>query len=310
MRGVVLGLVGLALAGAAASPAEAGLFSRKARPPAAAAPVAAPVADAAVAEIRRALDEQRYVDAGRQIDQALAAGARDPRLLVLLGELQIARGRCDAALKTFTDAAATASVAAAADQGEGVCLSLLGRSDQAVPVLQRAVAADRSLWRAWNALGREYDGRQNWPAAEAAYATALEVSGGKAAVYNNRGFSRLLQGRHDQAAADFVEALKNDPNLGAARANLRLALALQGDYGRATTAGPQEDRAAVLNNAGYAALLRGDFGRAETLLTEAVAGRGEFYRRASENLALARSLKARAGAETAATQGSPADAVR
>ena len=62
-------------AAVAATPVQAGIFGREQK--------AAPqVSEAAVAEIQRALDEQRLIDAGRMLDSAQVAGVRDPRLQV------------------------------------------------------------------------------------------------------------------------------------------------------------------------------------------------------------------------------------
>src|SRR5262245_61214159 len=41
------------------------------------------ISEAAIAEVQRAIDEQRYVDAGRMLDKAALAGAADPRLTIL-----------------------------------------------------------------------------------------------------------------------------------------------------------------------------------------------------------------------------------
>jgi len=257
--------------------------------------------DAVVAEIDRALAEDRLVDAGRLLDRALAAGATDPRLMLESGELHLARGRLDDAVRSFTTAQASPGLRARALQGRGVALSRLGRSDEAIAVLQQAVQADPTLWRAWNALGAENDRQRGWTVAEAAYDKALTAPGVGAEVYNNRGYSRLLQGRYPEASADFVKALERDPALDAARTNLRLSLALQGDYGRATSVGAIDQRAAALNNAGFAALLRGDFDQAEGLFNQAIEVQGKFYARAHENLALARSLRSQAAAGRTAT---------
>ena len=161
-------------------------------------------------------------------------------------------------------------------------------------MLEQAVQADKGLWRAWNAIGREYDMRRNWERAEQAYGVALAAPDAKiAVVLNNRGYSRLLQGRLDEASADLVRALESDPSLRLARTNLRLTLAARGDYSRAAAGGIGDDRAAILNNIGLSAALRGDYGQAETLLNQAMAARGEYYARASQNLELSRGLKAR-----------------
>ena len=148
-------------------------------------------------------------------------------------------------------------------------------------------------WRAWNALGAEYDLRQDWAGAAQAYDQAIATSGGAAIVLNNRGYSRLLQHRPDEAAPDFVAALQKKPDLAAARTNLRLALAMKGDYVRATAAGVSDDEATLLNNAGFAAALRGDYAKAKELLDRAMKARSEYYGRASENLDVVRGLSAR-----------------
>ena len=99
--------------------------------------------------------------------------------------------------------------------------------------------------------------------------TPWTASNRNAIVLNNRGFSRVLQNRLDDGIADLVAALEKKPDLAAARTNLRLAMGLKGDYDRALAAGPQEDKAALLNNVGYAALLRGDHKQAQELFNKA-----------------------------------------
>jgi Flp pilus assembly protein TadD len=184
-------------------------------------------------------------------------------------------------------------VKARVHQGRGIALSLLGKSDEALEVLKLAVAEDPKAWRAWNALGGEYDRRRDWKSAEDAYGQALAASNSAAIVLNNRGFSRILQNRLDEGVTDLVAALQKKPDLAAARTNLRLAMGLKGDYDRALAAGPQEDKAALLNNVGYAALLRGDNAQAQEMFNKAIAARGQYYGRASNNLEMAEGLKAR-----------------
>jgi Flp pilus assembly protein TadD len=56
-----------------------------------------------------------------------------------------------------------------------------------------------------------------------------------------------------------------------------------------------DDRAALLNNAGFAAGVRGDYAKAEQLLDEAMKARTQHYERAAENLKLVEALKGEAG---------------
>ena len=297
-RRLLLLVASLAGAGAVVGgPAAAGLFHHAEPKPKA----AAATDDATVAAIQRALDESRLADAGRLLDGAANAGEKDPRLVLLGGELDLARERFSDALAELKLAEANSEMRPKAEEGEGIALSMLGRSDEALAMLQKAVADDPSAWRAWNALAGEYDARRDWTNAEAAYDHAITDSGGAAIVLNNRGYSRLLQGRFAPAREDFVAALQKKPDLAAARTNLRLAMAMQGEYERAATGGLQDDQAALLNNAGFAAMMRGDYATAEDLFNRAIVAKGTYYARASQNLAVAKALAAqqKAGASGA-----------
>ena len=245
-----------------------------------------------LAQIDQALDERRLVDAGRMLDEAFMSQISDPRLLLRSGELHLARGRYQDAIQSFSDAAKSPSVKAQALQGKGIALAQLGRSDEATTSLNAAVQADPSLWRAWNALGVEADRHHDFTASEADYANAIKAPGVKAYVYNNRGYSRLLQGRYADASADFVKALELKPDLAQARTNLRLSLALRGKYSEATEISGVEDRGAVLNNAGFAAVMRGDLNEAENLFQQAVEAHTSSYGRALENLKMVKAMKA------------------
>ena len=273
-------------------------------PASAAKPSAQPTLTAAgVAEIRRAIDEQRLLDAGRMIDEAMLGGVTDPRLSLLGGDLNLVRKRYNVALTSYRMAEGSAETRAQSLQGQGLALALLGRSGEALEILKRAVAEDPKAWRAWNALGAQYDARGDWTASEAAYAEAMANSGSAPQVLNNRGYSRLLQSRRDEAVADLVAALQKKPDMTEARTNLRLALAMGGDYERATAGASADERAALLNNAGFAAGIRGDYAKAEELLSQALKVKSEYYARASENLKIVRALAAQNGANATAHAG-------
>jgi len=256
--------------------------------------------------VQEALDEKRYVDAGEMLDQASVNGVHSPELTRLNGELQLARGRFDDALALFTPLTSDPGQKARALQGVGIAQSMLGRSDKALAALKSSVDADPTLWRAWNALGREYDLRRQWDLANDAYQKALTAPGADvAAVLNNRGYHELLQNQLDSASADFVAALGKNPGLGAARTNLRITLAMEGHYDRASMTGAGDDRAAVLNNIGLAAAMRGDFIEADKLLNEAIVAKGAYYAKAADNLQFARDLAERKSAGTPAANGVP-----
>lgn len=284
MLAVVLGLLGAATA----EPADAARGSRKA--------TVQVLGDSQVEDIRRAIDEQRLLDAGQMIDQASLSGMKDPRLALLSGELGLARGRFDQAFRDFKSAESTPATLPEALQGEGIALAQMGRLDEAIATLTKAVELAPSASRAWNALGAQHDQKKDWLKAEAAYGHALAAAPGSALAHNNRGYSRLLQGKLDEAVADFVAALQKKPDLTVARTNLRLALAFKGEYARSIAGGGTDDIAGLLNNAGFAAGMRGDFAKSQELLQQAMKSKGQFYHRASENLKLVKGLEAQSKA--------------
>ena len=252
------------------------------------------LAPAEAEAIDQALQEGRLLDAGQLIDQARTVAGADPQLALFGGQLGLARRQHETALQDFKAAEAHAqgdpTLRAAALEGQGLALMAAGKNDQARPLLEQATTLSPDVWRAWNALGVLDDGKRDWGRAAAAYEKALTTSRDPSIVLNNRGYSRLLQGRGAEAQADFVAALEKRPDLVAARTNLRLALALQGNYSSAVAGGTPAEQAALLNNAGFAAGARGDYVKARELLTEAMKTRGEYYVRASENLRLFQSV--------------------
>ena len=287
-----------ALAPAAGLAAPLHLFggsSKTQQKPAASDAAAATVA----AQVSQALDEKRYVDAGDLLDKAKINGTSSVRLDRLRGELLVATGRFAEAITQLRPIAADPVEGPKALECEGIALSVTGNSEAAFAALKAATAADKTMWRAWNGLGREYDLRHDWKESKAAYAEALAAPGANTAiVLNNLGYSYLLQNEPDQAIPDLVSALAKDPGLAAARTNLRIAIAVQGHYDRAAVTGSGDDRAAVLNNVGLAAAVRGDYTEAKKLLQEAIDAKGANYDRAADNLQLAKNLEARAAEQS------------
>lgn len=250
------------------------------------------LSSATLSDLQAAFDEHRYGDAQRLLSQAVDAGVKDLRLALIEGDLNMAQGRPAEALAAYRRADADRTQRARALEGEGVALTALGRADEGLKVLKAAVAADPTCWRAWNALGVQYDAKGEWSSADEAYFHALAGSGASAVVYNNRGYSHLLRRQWTEAVADFVSALRLRPDLGEARTNLRLALALKGDYPAALKGAGVEDDARLLNNAGFAAMLSGDYDHARDMLSRAVTLHSTYYGRAAENLRTLSTLKA------------------
>lgn len=266
--------------------AQAGMFDSAPE-----APVPVPPSDELITQIQRDIDDQQYLDASKLLDQAFLNAGDNPKLILLAGELSLANGRYDVALTDFRNVDSKPEQRARALEGEGIALSLLGKSDDALSVLKSAVKENPGAWRAWNALGSEYDRRHEWKDAEDAYDHAVASPDATPIVLNNRGFSRLCQNRLDEAVADFVDALAKKPDFTAARNNLRLAIGMKGDYSRAMEGSDPANRAQVLNNVGFAALMRGDYAAAKDFFDQAIKAKGTFYSLAASNLQAAKSLQ-------------------
>jgi Flp pilus assembly protein TadD len=267
---------------ASLAPAQAGLFDSEPKKPV--------VSDETIAQIQTAFEDQRYLDAGKILDQVLLSTGSDPRVTYWAGKLNLVRGRYQDALSNFSRIKIEPVVRAQALEGEGIALMQLGRLDEALFTLQVAVRENPRAWQAWNAMGSEYDRRHDWANAENAYTHALSASDNAAIVLNNRGFSRLSQKKPELAIPDFVAALQKKPDLAPARSNLRLAMSMQGEYDRAIQGAAASDQAAILNNAGFAAMLRGDYAKAKDLLTQAMKAKKGYYGLAAANLETTQNL--------------------
>lgn len=77
----------------------------------------------------------------------------------------------------------------------------------------------------WTGMLRDEGG--DYRGGESAHRAALTIAPSHPALHNNLGYNLLLQGRHEEAAAEFRRALALDPKNETARNNLGLALSAQ-----------------------------------------------------------------------------------
>jgi len=237
-----------------------------------------------LAQAENDLRERKHDAALGSFQSVLRVQPDNPRALTGVAESYIAMGSGDLALQAYAAWPGQTAEQPQALQGRGIASLLTGDDAAAHALLTKAVEADPSLWRAWNALGLSNDRKRNWAQADQCYQRAAQANPGAAEILNNRGYSLLQRGDHAGSIPLFRQALKADPTLEAARNNLTLANALQGRYEGALTAIPSESMPVALNNVGYAALLRGDYMSAETYLSRAVQTSPRHFERANENL--------------------------
>lgn len=275
-------LLGLSVAACASEPSE----------PPSGSSLTAPLADPVqYVEIESALEAGNLIQAKNLLERAALARQKGPRYELLLAEYHLANGSTAMAGAEFGRIKDIEDVAARAHQGLGLSLIQSGDFDGALETLLTATQLDASLWRSWNALGVIYDREADYGKAADAYERAIVLQPKRSEIVNNLGFSHLLNGDLETAIDYFSEALRLRSSLDIARTNLRLAMALKGDYVAALAGSGSQDLRSLLNNAGVAALTRGDYLNAEALLTRAMEKSPSFYALAAKNLEMLQALK-------------------
>lgn len=114
------------------------------------------------------------------------------------------------------------------------------------------------------------DGKKDWKKADHFYETAAGLTTRPSGVFNNWGFSKLTRGAPRDAEQLFSQALQHDPHLFAAKTNMALARAAQGNYSLPLVRMTQQERAVLLHTMAIAAIRKGDVNVGRTLLQEAI----------------------------------------
>lgn len=234
----------------------------------------------------QALHRKKYGKVKGLLEKVFLQYPDNVRAKLLLAEMYFFQGKMGLALVSFKRLIDEPDIKARAMQGYGLALLTTGKADEAVIILQKAIEMDVALWRVWNGLGYYYDGRQDWEKSEACYSRVIALQQKSSILYNNRGFSRLLQKRTDGAIADLLKATQMAPDNMTAHLNLQLALATAGHYRQAMSLSARDLQANGLNNVGYVAFLKGDYFNAESFLTQAMETSYWFHEKAWKNLEL------------------------
>ena len=207
-----------------------------------------------------------------------------------LGEIYLQMAEPAEAIKQFTAALPSSEHDARAKEGLGLAFLKLGDNASAQRYFSEALSDDDKLWRAHLGIAELADQARDWAAAEKSYQAAIAASPQSAAIYNNLGLSYTRQRRYDEAIAQFQKSLSLRASP-AARANMRFAYAMKGDYLTALAGVSRENLSDALNNVGYAAMMRGDYDAAEAYLTRAVESRASFHSQAADNLRMLKDLR-------------------
>ena len=239
----------------------------------------------------KAIQERRYEDATNVLRRIFENDSDSTHGKILVAEIILAKGNALDAARRFDEISESPNFGARALQGKALAFFKLKRLVEGKELLDRAIKKDPTLWRSLNALGYYYDSVQDWKNATAVYDRAIELNPQNEVLFNNRGFSRLLQKQFSEAVKDLKVAVRLKPNLRIPRLNLQLALAWKGDYARAKFSTEQEKHGESLNNIGYIALLRGDLRIAEAHFLRAIEADASFNKTAHSNLNYVNKLK-------------------
>jgi len=248
------------------------------------APTPAVSSEALLTAAEADIEARRFQLAYQRLARLDPAALATPRAQLASGEVLLGLGQPKQALAQFQAVQSDEALRARAYQGMGLSLMALDDFSAAKGQLDRAVAADRGLWRSWMAIGRVHDGSSNWSEAQAAYAKALEAQPESPIVVNNIGMSLMMQHRYPEATQAFERALKADPTMEMTRTNLRIALAWQGRYDEALVGTQATGRSDALNNVGYVAMLRGDSRTAQKYFSQALESSPTYHEQAARNL--------------------------
>lgn len=217
--------------------------------------------------------------------EAVNLDPHDVVSLLKIGGIHTHRRNQPLALATYGRVLEQEPDNAAALEGAGLALFRSRRFDEAHPMLAQAVAREPRRWQAHDALGIIADLNGEHPAALAHFDQALGTHPNSARLYNNRGYSRYLDGDLDGAAEDFQRAVQADGGFERAWRNLALVRSRQGRHQDALdTLLRVADEASAMNDVGYLAMLNGYHREAEHFLNEAISRSPTYYRTAHDNL--------------------------
>lgn len=165
------------------------------------------------------------------------AACSDGRAPVAEGGGQITLRVADAAMRSGAPdvAARVADLVLGQEPGnvaamvaKGDALYAMGEPAAARSAYRQALIRDNASVPALLGLGRTLV-RTDPVAAEAAFDAAAERDPGNAAVLNNLGIARDMQGRHAAAQEAYRRAMRADPDMQEVRVNMGMSLALSGD---------------------------------------------------------------------------------
>ncbi|UZW55449.1 tetratricopeptide repeat protein [Sphingobium sp. JS3065] len=222
--------------------------------------------------VDEAMDGGRIIQAEAMLTQwrgqALPADLQP--IEIATARMTLEKRRDEEAVVRFTALGRSGVKNCRVDEGLGIALLRVGRSQEALEPLRRAVDACADRWRAWNALGVAHDQAQSWALSAAAYERAFQLTDKPAQILNNYGLSLLKQGKADKAAVIFDKARERAPDDVRIIANGDTAYVMSGQDIHRRPADTADEWGRRLSNAGQVAMRMGDMPRAQAYLSRAM----------------------------------------
>ena len=237
-------------------------------------------------EAAYALSEGRALQARAMLGEAVRLGASGEPVDRLLADLDFSERRYAQSLARTRLLLRAHPDDTILLERAGLATLALGDTGEAEAFLRRAVRLGSARWRTFNGLGIVADRNGDWSVAEEAYARASALDHDPAVLFNNRGWSLLLQGRWEEAIGPLTQAVAAAPGHARYAANLALAeVAVDQDLPHRREGETGDAFAARLNDAGVVASVQGLERKAIAAFTRALEARSHYYERAASNLA-------------------------
>jgi tetratricopeptide (TPR) repeat protein len=248
-------------------------------------PPAQPIERSVFQDASHAIEAGRLKEAKLLIARAVSQGARGAPIERLTADLAFASRKYVEACSAYQRLAQSPDKQPGDCEKGAIAALEIGRTADAKPLSECAVASPDASWRAWNARGVLADFEQDWTQADKSYARAHQLAPDEARVINNQGWSKLLRGDWADAVPFFELAATLDSGSRRIVNNLELAkAALAADLPQRRAGESDRAWSVRLNDAGVAAELLGDRKRAVAAFTQALDASPVWYDRASNNL--------------------------
>jgi tetratricopeptide (TPR) repeat protein len=166
---------------------------------------------------------EEYSDARRYLARCPMSGQEAVPVSFYRGICELGEGRAESAMAHFLEALAMGP--SREDLGRvlfniGTCLKELGRLDEAIDVLRKAVEVDPEDLANHNLLGFCYYRTKRHQQAVACFRRAVEIEPNSAIDWANLASNLRDMGEIEEAMAMYEKALSLDPTIGFARVNL------------------------------------------------------------------------------------------